>query len=101
MIPETKLARDLHEIREALRYHEEGQLAQIAETLARAARDISETVERLDRSAVWTDRKGICEHLGVTQDQFRAIAAEIPKHRWKGNVYMYNKLEVDEWMSRR
>ena len=94
-------ARELREIREALKEYESSQLAEIAETLARAAESLVRATAELDRSAVWTDRKGICEHLGVTQDQFRAIASKIPKHHWKGNVYVYNILEVDEWMSQR
>lgn len=101
----TSDAQDLREIRDILREHEGGQLAQVALTLLEIAEKQQELLgrlEKLSRPAIWTDRKGIREHLGYrTEDQFRAVADEIPKHQWRGQVYLYNILEVDEWMRSR
>lgn len=98
------LARALEEQREALRALEGSALAGIAASLGEAAESLARTVKELraERPGVWVDREGLRRHLANrTEDQFVKIAAEVPRHRYTDRVYLYNILEVDEWLMRR
>lgn len=100
----AELARLLEEQRDALRSLEATALAGIASALGEAAESLARTAKdlRSERPGLWVDREGLRRYLaGRTEDQFAKIAAEVPRHRYTGRVYLYNILEVDEWLMRR
>ena len=99
-----ELAKILEEQRDALRSLEATALAGIAAALGEAAESLARTTRELraERPGLWVDRAGLRRHLADrTEDQFVKIAAEVPKHRYTDRVYLYNVLEVDEWLMRR
>ena len=97
-------ARHLADIRDALRSYETSELAGVAATLAETAECLAKTAKDLQdlRPGLWVDREGLRKHLACrTESQFAKIAAEVPHHRWTDRVYLYNVLEVDEWLMSR
>lgn len=109
------LAQVLKDQREALRTFEGTALAGIAETLAHAATMIVGVVERIEASSPqdWLPPEEAARYVGyrwegVRQkssaiDAFLRLAAQegIPVHRLSAQKRLYNRRELDDWLSRR
>ena len=94
-------ARDLREIRDALREYEGSQLAEIAETLARAAESLARVTAELDRNGEWLTPEQAAEYLGISESQFKAIGKQIPRRYVSERVIRYRKEYLDEWLDER
>ena len=100
-------ARELREIRDALKEYESSQLAGIAETLARTAESLARATAELDRGGEWLTPEQAAEYLGyISEDRQRSVkafekaayTAGIPKHYITPRVYRYSRREIDNWL---
>jgi hypothetical protein len=94
----TDLARTLEEQREALKTYEGTALAQLAESLARAADVLAQVQERQEKMTrqEWMNHEECAKHLRRSPDAlYRLVASgEIPAHKVAGKN-LYNVREVD------
>ncbi len=95
--------RDLRDIREALRSHEDAVLSGVAERLAGATERLLEVSRRLEDSGGWVGHEEAASYLGISPDAlYRAVASgEIPRDRIYGNVYRYSKREMERAIAAR
>ncbi len=94
-------ARELREIRDALREYKTSQLAEIAETLARTAESLARTASELDRGGEWLTPERAAEYLGISESQFKSIGKQIPRRYVSERVTRYKREHLDEWLDER
>jgi len=66
-------------------------LAEVAESLARTARELHE----MNREE-WMDAEGARSHLSLTKKQWERIAPRLPRHYLSERVIRYSKHELDQ-----
>lgn len=79
--------------------------ADAAETMVRAATMLGDVMAHLEASLPddWMKHNEAALYLKMSPDALYklALSSDIPRHRVSGNVYRYNRKELDAWLRRR
>jgi hypothetical protein len=100
----VEVARALTEAREALRGFETSALAGIAATFAEAAESLARTARELHEVSgeEWMDAEQCAAYLKrSTRKQWETIAPILPRHYVTERGILYNRREIDEWLTAR
>ena len=95
-------ARALSEVRSILQSYETTALAGVAATLAEVAESLARAARELKEISPdeWMDAEGAAAYLKCTPKAFQKMVARegIPKHYLSARLTRYNRAELDEWL---
>ena len=105
MVSPAEMARQLSEVKEALRTYETTALADVAAMLAEAAQSLASTARELHEMSreEWMDTGEAAAYLRRSPKAFEKVVAkgEIPKHYVTERGILFSRKELDEWLMER
>ena len=105
MVSPAEIARQLSEVKDALRTYETTALADVAAMLAEAAQSLASTACELHEMSRedWMDAEEAAAYLRRSPKAFEKVVAkgEIPKHYLTERGILFSRKELDLWLLER